>query len=76
MRKDLALSELSREGVDLSDRAPDEGQATEPFDLKELKMKEQQEMERLRALNEILTTENDQLEEERLELKAKLRFRS
>ena len=34
----------------------------------------QTEMERLRALNEILVTENTQLEEERLELKGKLRF--
>jgi chromosome segregation ATPase len=52
----------------------DEGQAAPLFDLKLLKLKEQAEMERLRALNEILTTENEQLEEERLELKTKLRF--
>ena len=72
----LEVTELRRRlgKFDKNGGEDDEGQAHQLFDLKELKMKEQQEMERLRALNEILTTENEQLEEERLELKAKLRF--
>ena len=60
MLGDLALEvrELRRRLGKFTENAgeDDEGNAAPLFDLKVLKLKEQTEMERLRALNEILTS--------------------
>ena len=74
----LETGELRRRLGSLGHNAgeDDEGQAAPLFDLKLLKLKEQHEMERLRLDNQMLAEDNEKLEEDRLELKSKLRFSS